>query len=157
MTGRSMGAPAGPLLRIPRLTRVIKRETHAMGWASMSVILGPALLAACGVNAPEGSAAFECTPQIRMNGQVYSGEGYTDHGATKFGRADEADCHDLGRDPAGSVFPDSPRQVDVWTFAEYSSKQVVGVRFDADTFSLFISQSVPQDEAERIERELRTD
>jgi hypothetical protein len=92
-----------------------------------------------------------------MNGQVYSGYGYTDHRATKFARADEADCHDVGRDPAGSVFPDSPRQVDVWTFDDYSSEQVVGVRFDDDTFSVFIAQSVPRVEAERIERELRTD
>jgi hypothetical protein len=115
------------------------------------------LLAACGMNTPEGPAAFECTPQIRMNGKVYTGYGYTDRQATKFTKADEADCHDVGRDPAGSVFPDSPRQVEVWTFADYSSKQVVGVRFNEDTFSVFIAQSVPRDEAERIERELRTD
>ena len=92
-----------------------------------------------------------------MSGTVYNSYGYTDHKATKFARADRAECHDVEPNAPGSVFPPNPRQVAVWAFNDHSSKQVVGVRFGRDSFSVFIAQSVPREEAERIVRELRTD
>lgn len=115
-------------------------------------------LAACAedANAPEGSAAYECTPQIRFDGVIYTAYDYTDRGATKFGTADEADCHDVRREAPGSVFPNDPQQVAVWTFGAYSSEQVLGVRFGPDSFTVFIADSVPRDQAERITRALRT-
>ncbi|RYU14349.1 DUF6281 family protein [Nocardioides iriomotensis] len=103
----------------------------------------------------EPSAAYECTPEIRFDGVVYSAYDYTDQGATKFGTADEADCHDVGREAPGSVFPNDPRQVAVWTFGGYTSEQVLGVRFGPDSFMVFIADSVPRDQAEHISRTLR--
>jgi hypothetical protein len=136
-----------------------KRETRAMQRISApaGVILA-FLLAGCGggTNTPAGSAAYECTPQIRFDGVIYSAYDYTDRVATKLGTADEADCYDVGRDAPGSVFPDEPHKVAVWSFANYSSDQVLGVRFGDDSFSVFIAETVPRDQAERIARELRT-
>ena len=116
------------------------------------------LLAGCAgdANAPERSAADECTPQIRLQGVVYTAFDYTDRGATKFGTADEADCHDVGREAPGSVFPNDPDEVAVWAFGGYSPEQVLGVRLGPDSFTVFIADSVPRDQAERISRALRT-
>lgn len=114
-----------------------------------------ALLVGCAASPPDGSAAYECAPQVRFDGVVYSAYDYTDEDATKFGMADEAECHDVGPEAPGSVFPDTPDQVAVWTFDGYSSGQVLGVRFGQDSFSVFIADSVPRDEAERISRALR--
>ena len=113
-------------------------------------------LAGCvgSTDAPEGSAAYECTTQIRLDGVIYSGYGYTDQEATEFGTADEAACHDVGLDAPGSVFPDDPDQVTVWTFAGYESDQVLGVRFGQDQFVVLIAESVPRDQADHIFSEL---
>ena len=109
---------------------------------------------ASGTNAPEGSAAYECTMQIRLDGVIYSGYGYTDQEATRLGTADEAVCHDVGRDAPGSVFPDDPNQVAVWTFTGYAPDQVLGVRFGQDSFAVLIAESVPRHQADRILSEL---
>jgi Family of unknown function (DUF6281) len=114
------------------------------------------LVAGCAssTKAREGSAAYECTTQIRLHGVIYSGYGYTDQEATRLGTADEAVCHDVGRDAPGSVFPDDPRQVAVWTFAGYAPDQVLGVRFGQDSFAVLIADSVPRHQADRILSEL---
>lgn len=114
------------------------------------------LLAGCAssTKAPEGSIAYECTSQIRSHGVIYSGYGYTDQEATRLGTADEAVCHDAGRDAPGSVFPDDPHQVAVWTFAGYAPGQVLGVRFGPDSFVVFIAESVPRSQGDRIFGEL---
>jgi Family of unknown function (DUF6281) len=114
------------------------------------------LVAGCasGTKAPEGAAAYECTSQIRLHGVTYSGYGYTDQEATSLGTAGEAVCDDVGRDAPGSVFPDDPQQVAVWGFAGYASDQVLGVRFGQDLFVVFIAESVPRHQADRILSEL---
>ena len=114
------------------------------------------LLAGCasGTKAPEGSAQYECTSQIRSHGVIYSGYGYTDREATRLETADEVVCHDVGRDAPGSVFPDDPQQVAVWTFAGYPSDQVLGVRFGQDSFAVFIAESLPRPQGDRILSEL---
>ena len=113
------------------------------------------LLAGCAgsTHAPEG--AFECVPQIRLEGVIYTGYGYTDREATKqWGKADEAACDDAGSDAAGSVFLDNPKQVEVWTFADYAADEVLGVRFGEGSFSVFIAESVPRKQGDRILSEL---
>ncbi len=76
-------------------------------------------------------------------------------GATKLGTADEAECQDDGLDPAGIVFPENPRQVAVWSFAEYSPDDVLAVRFNQEySFAVFVNASVPQPRADAIVREL---
>jgi Family of unknown function (DUF6281) len=114
------------------------------------------LLAGCAgsTNAREGRAASECTSQVRLDGVIYSGYGYTDQQATRLGTADEADCHDVGPDPKWSVFPENPRQVEVWSFEGYSPHEVVGVRFDDDSFAVFVAESVQPDRASRVFNEL---
>jgi Family of unknown function (DUF6281) len=120
------------------------------------VVVVAFLLAGCasGTKAPEESAAYECTSQIRLHGVIYSGYGYTDQEATSLGTADEAVCHDVGRDARGSVFPDDPHQVAVWTFAGYAPDQVLGVRLGEESFVVFIAESVPRHQADRIVSEL---
>ena len=120
------------------------------------VVVVAFLLAGCASSTrdPEGSVAYECTSQIRLHGVIYSGYGYTDDEATRLGTADEAVCHDVGRDAPGSVFPDDPHQVAVWTFAGYASDQVLGVRFGQESFAVFIAESVPRRQADRILSEL---
>ena len=42
----------------------------------------------------------------------------------------------------------------MWTFAGYASDQVLGVRFGQDSFAVFIAESVPRHQADRILSEL---
>jgi hypothetical protein len=44
--------------------------------------------------------------------------------------------------------------VAVWTFAGYASDQVLGVRLGQESFVVFIAESVPRDQADRILSEL---
>jgi Family of unknown function (DUF6281) len=143
------------LLHVRRLTSVSRRTTVAKQSTAVVVVVA-FLLAGCAssTKAPEGSAAYECTSQIRLHGVIYSGYGYTDQEATSLGTADEAVCHDVGQDAPGSVFPDDPHQVAVWTFAGYASDQVLGVRLGQESFVVFIAESVPRDQADRILSEL---
>ena len=97
----------------------------------------------------------ECTPQLRLGDVVYTSYGYTDRQPKKFATADKADCHDVGRDAPGSVFPDDPRQVVVWAFRGYPAEKVLGVRFDATSFAVHVAESVPRAEGNRIFRELQ--
>ena len=100
---------------------------------------------------------LDCTPQIRAEGITYSNYGYTELAATKHGRADKADCHDEGPDACGSVFPDDPRQVAVFAFPGYPPDQVLGTRFDKDSFAVFIADSVPRAQGERTLRKLQAE
>lgn len=112
-------------------------------------------LAGCAGDRPdEARSPQECTPQIRMGSVVYSGYAYTDRHATEFATAEEADCHDMGPSAQGSVFPDHPRQVVVWSFRGYAPEKVLGVRFDKDSFAVFVAESVPRLDIDRITGEL---
>jgi hypothetical protein len=93
----------------------------------------------------------DCSAQVRADGIIYTSHGYTKRSATKFSSAEEADCHDVGPDAAGSVFPDSPRHVTTWRFARYPTAKVLGVRSgNADSFAVFVADSVPPAERDRI-------
>lgn len=96
----------------------------------------------------------DCSAQVRADGIVYTSYGYTERNATKHSRAEEADCEDVGQDAAGSVFPESPRHVTTWTFAKYPAAKVLGVRSGQDSFAVFVADSVPPEERERIYEEL---
>jgi len=97
----------------------------------------------------------ECTPQVRLGNVIYTSYGYTDRQPKKFANAGEADCHDVGRDAPGSVFPAAPRQVAVWAFRGYPAEKVLGVRFDENSFAVHVAESVPRAEGNRIFRELQ--
>lgn len=80
--------------------------------ASLAAVLA---LAVAGCASP-GSDTFDCAAQVRLDGRIYTAYGSTERSAATFAVADEADCHDVGEDAEGSVFPDDPRQVTVWAF-----------------------------------------
>lgn len=96
----------------------------------------------------------DCSAQVRADGIVYTSYGYTDRKASRHSVADRADCDDVGEDAAGSVFAEHPQQVTTWSFRGYPPEEVVGVRFDQDSFAVFVADSVPDAERERIYREL---
>jgi hypothetical protein len=80
--------------------------------------------------------------------------GHTDQQPlTRLGTAEEAECHDVGPNAEGSVFPDEPRQAVVWSFEGYASEEVVGVRFDRDSFIVYVNASTPRHRAEVITRD----
>jgi hypothetical protein len=111
------------------------------------------VLAACTDDAAAPVTA-DCTQQIRFEGVIYDGWGHTaQEPATRLGTADKAECHDVGPSAAGSVFPDNPRQVAVWSFEGYAPEEVVGVRLDRDSYVVFVNASAPRHRAEAIKRE----
>lgn len=99
--------------------------------------------------------ASDCSAQVRADGIVYTSHIYTERSATEFSSAEEADCEDFGPDAAGSVFPESPRHVTTWRFANYPPAKVLGVRFgNTDSFAVFVADSVPPEERDRIYEDL---
>jgi hypothetical protein len=96
----------------------------------------------------------DCSAQIRADGRVYTSHGFTDRRATRHSAADAAECHDIGEDAAGSVFPEHPRQVTTWSFPGYPPEEALGVRFDKDWFAVYVSDSLPTAERERTFQEL---
>ena len=111
------------------------------------------ILSGCSADGSTPTAS-DCSAQIRVDGNVYTSYGYTDRKASRHSAAEAADCHDVGEDSAGSVFPEHPRHVATWSFRGYPPKSVLGVRFDKDSFAVFVADSAPVAERERIFREL---
>ncbi len=112
-------------------------------------------VAGCAGNGTEGAeSAGDCTSQVRLGGVIYVGYGYTDRQATKFGTAEEADCHDVGMGAPGSVFSDDARQVAVWAFPGYPPDKILGVRFGKDSLEVFLAESMPRRDMDRILYEL---
>lgn len=97
----------------------------------------------------------DCSAQVRADGIVYTSHGYTERKASRHSVADQADCEDVGEDAAGSVFPEHPQQVTTWSFRGYPPEEVLGVRSDKNSLAVFVADSVPDAERERIYRELR--
>lgn len=91
---------------------------------------------------------------MRLEGRVYTPYRYTDRVAQRFAVADQAECHDVGTGPAGSVLPEDPPKVAVWSSPGYSTQEVLGVRFDKGSFAVFVEESVARSDADRIFREL---
>jgi len=121
--------------------------------STVFVLVVGSILGGCGSSQPQESTA-DCNNQVRIDGRVYTSYAMTDREGTRFGVADRADCHDVGVGAEGSVFPDTPRQVTVWSFEGYPTEKVVGVRFDRHSFELFVADTVPQAESQRIRLEL---
>lgn len=99
----------------------------------------------------------DCSAQVRADGIVYTSHGYTERKASRHSVADQADCEDVGEDAAGSVFPEHPQQVTTWSFRGYPPEEVLGVRSDKNSLAVFVADSVPDAERERIYREFRRD
>jgi hypothetical protein len=112
------------------------------------------LVTGCAAETSTGQAAADCTNQVRLDGRVYSSYAYTDRSAQRYGQAEQAECHDTGDNPAGSVFPDEPSMVTVWSFDGYPPEDALGVRFDEGSFAVYVADSVPRKDERRIYREL---
>lgn len=115
------------------------------------------LVSSCSEESSSSQATADCQEQVRADGVVYTSHGYTEQPASRHGVADRARCDDVGQDAAGSVFPEDPEQVTTWSFPGYPPEQVVGVRFDKDSFAVFVADTVADAERERIYRELGDD
>ena len=103
----------------------------------------------------ERVVAADCSARVRLDGRVYDEGGYVDRRAIRTGVADEAACHDVGDDPEGSVFLDHPRQVTVWAFRGFAPEEVLGVRFDEETFRVFVVEAFPRADVDDLVKELR--
>ena len=103
---------------------------------------------------PPQQTRSDCTAQVRLQGRLYRGYGYTDREGIRFAVADQADCHDVGDDAEGAVFAAAPPQVTVWSFPGYAPERVLGVRFDQDSFAVFIADSVSPADLDRIVADL---
>lgn len=123
--------------------------------ASNQIAFGASVRMKCAGNgAGEGVSSQDCSAQVRQDGVVYTSYGYTDRHATEFGTADEADCHDVGPNAEGSVFSEDARQVTVWSFHGFAPARVLGVRFDKESFAVFVAESVPRGDIDAIVRDL---
>lgn len=119
------------------------------------VLVGVALLALhVLVGCDEDVASTECTPQVRVGERLFSAHGYTRAEATRHGTAERAECHDVGEDAAGSAFPGAPRQVRTWAFDGHSTDQVLGARAGRAGTAVFVAESVPREERDRVLAEL---
>ena len=108
---------------------------------------------ACAGNACH-QVAVDCQSQIRFDGRVYTGFGWTQRSATRFAVADRAECHDTGTCPVGSVFPAHPAQVAVWSFDGYDTGMVVGVRSYGGSLQVLVAEWLPREDQDRILTEL---
>jgi hypothetical protein len=99
-------------------------------------------------------AARECLPQIRLEGTTYIAAGYTQVRGTRFDAAVAADCDDVGPSPRGSGFTENSQQVAVWSLPGYSTDDVVAARFNEDSFTIFVADSMPRSEIDRVVGEL---
>jgi hypothetical protein len=103
-------------------------------------------------------SSSDCSAQVRADGIVYTSHGYTERSATRYCVREEADCADVGPDAAGSLFPESPRHVTTWTFVNYPPAKVLGIRAGStDSFAVFVADSVPAEERDRIYEDLATE
>jgi hypothetical protein len=122
--------------------------------ASMTTALALGLgLASCSADG-ESATSGDCQIQVGADGTSYTSYGHTRRSALRYSSADEADCEDVGEDADGSVFPEHPRQVTTWAFSGFSPVKVLGVRIDQESFVVFVADSVPPEERDRIYRNL---
>ena len=134
----------------------MSKQASRTNWAVQRVVVAFALvLAGCSANrTDEAAGAADCSRQVRVGGVVYASYGYGERAGTRYAAADVADCDDVGPSPAGSVFRDHPTQVTTWTFQGYQPGKVLGVRVDSDSYAIFVAESVPREERDRIFRAL---
>lgn len=146
-----------PLGIVRRLNGMTQRPTaHVRVVASCFLVAAGFVSLGCDGTEPREATA-DCSTQVRFDGRVYTSYGYTDRKATRIGVADRAECHDVGVDAKGSVFPADPRQVAVWSFEDYPPHEVLGVRFEGTSFAVFVEDSVSEAESGQILRALTPD
>lgn len=127
-------------------------ESVRVAVGTVAVTLCLAMTGCAGSGGSQTSS--DCSAQVRADGIVYTSYGHTEREASRHSVADRAECHDVGENAAGSVFPEHPEHVATWSFRGYPPEEVLGVRFDTDSFAVFVADSVPDAERANIFREL---
>lgn len=112
------------------------------------------MLAAVTACSDAGEAEADCAQQVRLDGVVYSGWSATDAEVRRLGEAERASCDDTSEDAKGSYFGDDAERVTVWSFEGYPSDEVLGVRLDETSYTIFVADSLPDDERDRLVAEL---
>jgi hypothetical protein len=126
------------------------RERRVVGAVAAVLVLG----VGCG-SGGSPTASSDCQGQVRFEGAVFTGHSVTRRQpSAPVGLAEKAACHDVGADPAGSVFGADARQVEVWSFEGYDPDEVLAVRFGAASWTVFIAETVSPSSIEEITREL---
>jgi hypothetical protein len=110
-------------------------------------------LVSAGCPGDQGATSADCASAIRGDGTVYVEAGFTKHLAVASGQAERADCHDVGRDAPGIVFPGEPNAVNVVAFEDHDASQVLGVR-EGKKIRVFVAEGVA---AEPVMNELEGD
>jgi hypothetical protein len=127
------------------------RERRVVGAVAAVLVLG----AGCG-SGGSPTTSSDCQAQVRVDGGVFTGYGVTRRKpSAPVGLAEQAECHDVGDDADGSVFGADAPQVEVWSFEGYDPDEVLGVRFGAASWTVFIAETVSPSSTEEITRELR--
>ncbi len=94
-----------------------------------------------GCTSDQGATSSDCASVIRREGVVYVEAGFTKHPATASGQAERAECHDVGRDAPGPVFPADAKHVHVVAFESHARSDVLGVREDR-RIRVFVAEGV---------------
>lgn len=97
----------------------------------------------------------DCAQQVRLEGVVYTGWSATTADAQRLGDAERASCDDNGSDAKGAYFADEPERVTVWSFDGYSPDEVLGIRLDKNSYTVFIAVSLADGDRDSLVRELR--
>jgi hypothetical protein len=147
--------PLEPNGSIRRPNGVMKIRAGLVRGAAVAILAAAALPVTGCAGGQERVVAADCSARVRLDGRIYNEGGYVARGAARLGVADEAACHDVGDDPEGSLFLDHPRQVVVWAFPGFAPEEVLGVRIDEETLRVFVLESFPRADVDKIVKELR--
>ena len=113
-------------------------ESRAITVSACAVLL---ILASAGCAGGQGATSADCAAAIRRDGTVYTEAGFTKAPVVASGQAERANCHDVGRDASGTVFPDDPNAVNVVAFKDHDATQVLGVR-EGKQIRVFVAEGV---------------
>jgi hypothetical protein len=102
-----------------------------------------------------GETDADCAQQVRLDGVVYTGWSATKASAQPLGDAERASCDDTSRNASGAYFPDDADSVKVWSFDGYPPDEVLGVRLNRESYTIFVAETLSDAARDRVVRELR--
>lgn len=118
--------------------------------AALAVLL---VLSGCSGGGCEGAEA-DCTSQVRLDGVVYNGYGTLPAEVTPIGDVERAECSD-GCDARGSYFPDDPETEEAFAIEGHDPSEVVAVHWRKNRYTVYVVESMSDQETEELFAELR--
>ncbi|WP_341925536.1 DUF6281 family protein [Nocardioides psychrotolerans] len=114
------------------------------------------LFPACaGAGSGGGEVSADCAQLMRFEDVVYVGFGTTGRDVSEeVGEGALSDCDDMGQDPQGAFFPTEPDKVPLVALEGYEPAEVIGVRADDGTVTIYVAESVPDEDRDAILEEL---